>query len=52
MLSFGADLVGAGSRNPEAMTPLLILPPLIFGLLSIGVQPAEQFPALDPAHRA
>jgi ABC-2 type transport system permease protein len=26
------------------MTPLLILPPLIFGLLSTGVQPAQQFP--------
>jgi ABC-2 type transport system permease protein len=44
ILSFGADLVGTGSRNPEAMTPLLILPPLIFGLLSTGVQPAQQFP--------
>lgn len=44
VLSFGADLVGTGSRNPEAMTPLLILPPLIFGLLSTGVQPAQQFP--------
>lgn len=44
VLSFGADLVGTGSRNPEAMTPLLILPPLIFGLLSTGVQPAQEFP--------
>jgi ABC-2 type transport system permease protein len=44
ILSFGADLVGTGSRNPAAMTPLLILPPLIFGLLSTGVQPAQQFP--------
>ena len=44
LLSFGADLIGTGSRNPEAMTPLLILPPLIFGLLSVGVQPAQQFP--------
>jgi ABC-2 type transport system permease protein len=44
LLSFGADLIGTGTRNPEAMTPLLILPPLIFGLLSVGVQPAEQFP--------
>lgn len=44
LLSFAADLVGTGSRNPEAMMPLLILPPLIFGLLSVGVQPARQFP--------
>lgn len=44
LLAFGADLIGTGSRNPEAMTPLLTLPPLIFGLLSVGVQPAEQFP--------
>jgi ABC-2 type transport system permease protein len=44
LLSFAADLVGTGTRNPEAMMPLLILPPLIFGLLSVGVQPAEQFP--------
>jgi ABC-2 type transport system permease protein len=44
LLSFAADLVGTGTQNPEAMMPLLILPPLIFGLLSVGVQPAEQFP--------
>jgi len=44
LLSFGADLIGTATRNPEAMTPLLILPPLIFGLLSVGVQPVEQFP--------
>ena len=50
LLSFAADLIGTGTRNPEAMTPLLILPPLIFGLLSVGVQPVQQFPALDPAH--
>lgn len=44
LLSFGADLIGTRTRNPEAMTPLLTLPPLIFGLLSVGVQPVEQFP--------
>jgi ABC-2 type transport system permease protein len=44
LLSFGADLIGTASRNPEAMMPLLILPPMIFGLLSVGVQPVEQFP--------
>jgi ABC-2 type transport system permease protein len=44
VLSFGADLLGTGSKNPEAMTPLLTLPQVMFGLLSVGVQPAEQFP--------
>jgi ABC-2 type transport system permease protein len=44
LLSFAADLVGTGTRNPEAMMPLLTVPPLIFGLLSVGVQPAQQFP--------
>jgi ABC-2 type transport system permease protein len=44
LLSFAADLIGTGTQNPEAMTTLLILPPLIFGLLSVGVQPVEQFP--------
>jgi ABC-2 type transport system permease protein len=44
VLSFAADLLGTGSRNPEAMAPMLTLPPLIFGLLSVGVQPVEQFP--------
>jgi ABC-2 type transport system permease protein len=44
LLSFAADLIGTGTRNPEAMTPLLILPPMIFGLLSAGVQPVQQFP--------
>lgn len=44
LLSLAADMIGTGSKNPEAMTPLLALPQLIFGLLSVGVQPAEQFP--------
>jgi ABC-2 type transport system permease protein len=44
LLSFAADLIGTGTQNPEAMTPLLILPPLIFGLLSTGIQPVQQFP--------
>jgi len=43
-LSFLGDLVGAVSKNPEATTHLLMLPQVIFGLLSVGVQPAEQFP--------
>jgi ABC-2 type transport system permease protein len=44
MLSFMADLLGTGSKNPEAVTQVLVLPQLIFGLLSVGIQPAEQFP--------
>jgi len=32
------------SQNPEATTPLLMLPQLIFGLVSVGIQPADQFP--------
>ena len=38
------DLIGTKSQNPEATTPLLMLPQLIFGLLSVGIQPAELFP--------
>ena len=44
VLSFLADLVGTSSRNPEATTQWLLLPQLIFGLLSVGIQPAEHFP--------
>jgi ABC-2 type transport system permease protein len=44
-LSLLGDLVGAASQNPEATVPLLLLPQLIFGLLSVGLQPAERFPA-------
>ena len=43
-LSFLADLLGLSSKNPEATTQWLMLPQLIFGLLSVGIQPAEQFP--------
>lgn len=43
-LSLLGDLVGAATMNPEATTHLLMLPMLIFGLLSVGVQPVEQFP--------
>jgi ABC-2 type transport system permease protein len=45
MVSLLGDLVGAASQNPEATVPLLLLPQLIFGLLSVGLQPAERFPA-------
>ena len=39
-----ADLIGTVAKNPEATTPLLMVPQLIFGLLSVGIQPAERFP--------
>ncbi len=42
-LSFSAD-VGSASRNPEAAMQWLLLPQMILGLLSVGVQPAELFP--------
>ena len=44
MLSLLGDLIGTASQNPEATVPLLLLPQLIFGLLSVGLQPAERFP--------
>ena len=43
-LSLLGDLIGTASKNPEATTTLLALPHLILGLLSVGIQPAEQFP--------
>ncbi|MCU1694600.1 MAG: antibiotic transporter [Mycobacterium sp.] len=44
VLSFMSDLLGSYSKNPEAVTQVLMLPQLIFGLLSVGIQPAENFP--------
>lgn len=43
-LSLLGDLIGIAAKKPEATTPLLMGPQLILGLLSVGVQPAEQFP--------
>jgi ABC-2 type transport system permease protein len=43
-LSLLGDLIGAATENPEATVPLLLLPQMIFGLLSVGVQPVERFP--------
>ena len=39
------DLIGAAIENPEATAPLMLLPQLILGFLSVGVQPVEQFPS-------
>lgn len=44
VLSFMSDLLGSYSKNPEATSQVLMLPQLIFGLLSVGIQPAEMFP--------
>jgi ABC-2 type transport system permease protein len=44
VLSFVGDMIGAIS-NPEAAIHLLILPQLILGLLSVGIQPVTEFPA-------
>lgn len=44
LLSFGADLIGIYSKNPDAMLPLLSAPALIFGLLSVGILPLKMFP--------
>ena len=44
-LALLGDLIGAANKNPEATVPLLLLPPLFVGLLSVGLQPVERFPA-------
>ena len=43
-LSLLGDLIGTASENPDATTHMMMLPQLIFGLLSVGVQPVERFP--------
>ena len=48
-LAFIGDVIGTNSRNPAATTQWLLLPQLIFGFLSVGLQPLHRFPALDPA---
>jgi ABC-2 type transport system permease protein len=44
MWSLLGDLIGAATENPDATMPLMLLPSIIFGLLSVGLQPAERFP--------
>ena len=44
VLSFLGDLIGAANENPEATAPVMLLPQLIFGLLSVGLEPVERFP--------
>jgi len=43
-LSLLGDWIGTATENPEATMPMMLLPQLIFGLLSVGIQPVERFP--------
>ncbi len=43
-LSLLGDLIGAANKNPEATVPVLLVPQLILGWLSVGLQPVERFP--------
>ena len=43
-LAFLGDVIGTNSRNPAATTQWLLLPQLIFGYLSVGLQPLQRFP--------
>jgi len=43
-LSLLGDLIGASNENPEATVPVMLVPQLFFGLLSVGLQPVERFP--------
>ena len=43
-LSLISDLLGIVMKNPQAIVYLLLLPLLILGILSVGLQPADQFP--------
>ncbi|MBA4022236.1 MAG: ABC transporter [Gordonia sp.] len=44
ILAFGADTIGAISKNPQATSQALALPQLILGMLSTGFVPEERFP--------
>jgi ABC-2 type transport system permease protein len=43
-LSLLGDLIGVATENPEATVPLMLLPVMIFGQLSVGLQPVKRFP--------
>ena len=45
VLSLLGEVVGPAARNPDATTHMMMLPQLIFGLLSVGVQAADAFPS-------
>lgn len=44
-LALLGDVIGAWNKNPEATMPLLLPPLFVLGLLSVGLQPVERFPA-------
>jgi ABC-2 type transport system permease protein len=44
MLSLLGDLIGAATENPDATVPLMLLPTITLGLMSVGLQPADRFP--------
>jgi ABC-2 type transport system permease protein len=44
-LCFLGDLIGVVSKKPEATTFILVLPAVILVMVSVGLQPADQFPA-------
>jgi len=43
-LAFLGDTLGTKSRDPAATAQWLLLPQLIFGFLSVGIQPLHRFP--------
>ena len=43
-LALLGDTLGTKSRDPAATAQWLLLPQLIFGFLSVGVQPLHRFP--------
>ena len=43
-LALLGDTLGTRSRNPAATAQWLLLPQLIFGFLSVGIQPLQRFP--------
>lgn len=44
VLSLLGDLIGAATENPDATIPLMLLPIIVFGQVSVGLQPVERFP--------
>jgi len=43
-LAFLGDTVGTKSRDPASTAQWLLLPQMIFGFLSVGIQPLKRFP--------
>lgn len=44
VLALLGDLLGVATENPEATIPMMMVPQLVFGFLSVGIQPVERFP--------